>query len=72
MAIDSYIEILSKIRSLSHSEQERLLNELVAMVSSPSENSRTFPNLEEFRDSIQLQGEPMSKTVIKMRKEERD
>lgn len=72
MAINTYIEILSRIRNLSHSEQKQLLDELTAMVSSTSsENLRTLPNLEEFRASIQLQGEPMSETVKRMRKEER-
>ncbi len=72
MAINTYIEILSRIRNLSHSEQKQLLDELTAMVSSTSsENLRTLPHLEEFRASIQLQGEPMSETVKRMRKEER-
>ncbi len=72
MAIDSYIEILSKIRGLSHSEQERLLDELAVIVSSSPENLRAFPSLKEFRASIQLQGEPISETVIKIRKAGRD
>lgn len=32
---------------------------------------RGFPDLTEFRESIRLKGEPMSRTVIEMRREER-
>jgi prevent-host-death family protein len=43
----------------------------VARLVPPRRGSKTFPDLTEFRSSIELRGEPMSETVIRQRRESR-
>lgn len=43
----------------------------VARLVPPRRESKKFPDLTEFRNSIKLRGEPMSETVIRQRRESR-
>ncbi|MFB2918341.1 type II toxin-antitoxin system Phd/YefM family antitoxin [Aerosakkonema funiforme] len=43
----------------------------VARIVPPLSNEQRLAELKKFRDSIQVKGEPMSQTVIRLRQEER-
>jgi prevent-host-death family protein len=43
----------------------------VARIVPPRREPKKFPDLTEFRKSIELRGEPMSETVIRQRRESR-
>lgn len=43
----------------------------VARIVPPRREPKQFPDLTEFRKSIELRGEPMSETVIRQRRESR-
>ena len=67
-------ELSSLLRRVEKGEEVIILRrgkEVARLVPAKGARTRLLPSLKEFRASIRVKGEPLSRTVVRMRGEER-